>query len=288
VSFSLSDPQHTKGFVSLVGAGPGNPDLLTLRGFKALRQAEVILYDALLDEAFQALFPSEAQAIFVGKRCGDDRGIQNAIHRLLIHHARAGKRVVRLKGGDPFIFGRGGEELLALAAAKIPFEVIPGLSALNGAGAAALIPLTHRGLSREIRIVEGHQLLSEERDWNGLAQFEGTLVVFMGKAILQSLAQRLIEHGAPKNRPLALVENASLPNQVITRIRLGEAAIERIGCTQGPGIAYIGPTAAFPDLLASPDHAFDTEFSYDHLDSLLPRSLSKARASGGRRLRRAG
>lgn len=267
--------------VILLGAGPGAPDLLTLRGLKALREAEVILHDALLDDAFFGLFPGDAEVIDAGKRCGAHQRPQAETTALLIAKAREGKRVVRLKGGDPFLFGRGGEEALALREAGIPVEIIPGVSALQGAAAAAGLPLTHRGLSREIRVLEGHGLLEETRNWFELAASTAmsTLAVFMGTRRIAELADRLLVFGADPALPVALVEAAQCTGQTVTRATLQAAADGLLKpATDGPGLLYLGPTAALD--VASPQDL--------HAPSALPRSEGQGRAPGGRRLRRAG
>ena len=207
----IADPS---GFVSLVGAGPGCPDLITLRGLKALAAAEVILYDALLDPAYAEYFPRQALALSVGKRCGKARVEQSGIHRLMIGHALCGRRVVRLKGGDPLIFGRGGEEAQALEAAGIPFEVIPGVSALQAGAAGAGFPLTYRGVSRRITVLEGHHLPETPAAWRNLVASDGTIAVYMGTRTIQALSQSLLEHGAAPTLPVALVEQAHVrPDQ---------------------------------------------------------------------------
>ncbi|MFN8011908.1 MAG: uroporphyrinogen-III C-methyltransferase [Holophagaceae bacterium] len=281
-----------RGFAWLVGAGPGHPDFLTLRGLRALRGAEVILHDALLDEAFFGLFPGAAQAVFVGKRAGDHALSQTEISALLVAKVREGKKVVRLKGGDPFLFGRGGEEALALREAGLPFEVIPGVSALHGVAGAAGIPLTHRGLSREVRILEGHGLLDEDRDWAELARFRGTLVLFMATGQLARIAQTLLAHGADPAKPVALVEEGCTPRQRTRLATLADAAARRMpSCTDGPGLVVLGPTVALQPLLANPLLFPDLPRSLDphaHPPSRLPQSPRPARPPRRRRERRAG
>ncbi len=271
-----------RGFVSLVGAGPGHPDHLTLRGLRALQAAEVILYDALLDPAYLDIFPAGARALHVGKRCGDHAMTQEAINAALVAEARRGARVVRLKGGDPFLFGRGGEEALALREAGIPFEVIPGLSALNGAAAGAGIPLTHRGLARELRVIEGHGPRSEE-EWAELASFRGTLALFMASRSLPAIAASLLGAGADPRWPVALVENACTGRQRVSRACLGEAALGALPpLTEGPGLGLMGPTVPLHDTLSlqGPSHA--------PAPSPLPRPQGSARPARGGRPRRAG
>jgi uroporphyrin-III C-methyltransferase len=281
-----------RGFAWLVGAGPGHPDFLTLRGLRALEGAEVVLYDALLDEAFFALFPAAAEAVFVGKRAGDHALSQEAINALLVAKVRAGKKVVRLKGGDPYLYGRGGEEALALRTAGLPFEVIPGLSALNGVAGAAGIPLTHRGLAREVRILEGQSLLGEDRDWGELARFQGTLVLFMATGPLARIARRLLAHGADPGTPLALVEDGCTPRQRCRQATLADAAAMRMPSgSDGPGLVVLGPTVALQPLLANPLSFPDPQRSLDshvHPPSRLPQTAGPARPPRRRRERRAG
>jgi len=282
----MSIQRLQRGFVWLVGAGPGHPDFLTLRGLRALQRAEVILYDALLDEAYFELFPAQAEAVFVGKRAGDHALTQAEINALLIAQAREGKKVVRLKGGDPFLFGRGGEEGLALREAGLPFEVVPGVSALNGVAGVAGIPLTHRGLSREVRILEGHGLLNEARDWDEQARFQGTTVLFMATGQLPAIARQLLAHGADPSLPLALVENGCSPRQTVRVATLADAAALRLmPCTDGPGIAYLGPVVALQPLLANPPSFRE---AHDLPPSRLPQTARPARPPRRRRERRAG
>ena len=273
-------PSVRLGFVSLVGAGPGCPDLITVRGLRALQAAQVVLYDALLDPAFAELFP-QALALPVGKRCGKAGRSQTDIHGLMIDQARAGRRVVRLKGGDPLIFGRGGEEAQALEAAGIPFDVIPGVSALQAGAAGAGFPLTHREVSRRVTILEGHHLPDSAAAWRDLVASGGTIAVYMGTRTLQALARTLLDHGASPSLPLALVEQAQGPGQTSTFSTLAHAAAGALHpVTDGPGLLYIGealhhrfhPTQEFPHEPAAP----------------VPGSAREARARGGRRERRAG
>lgn len=237
--------------VSLIGAGPGHPDHLTLRGLRALQAAEVVLYDALLDPAYTALFPPGALWRPVGKRAGGQRTDQADIHREMIAHARAGRRVARLKGGDPFVYGRGGEEALALGRAGIAFEVIAGVSAANGVAAAALIPLTHRGWSREVRLLEG-SLPRGEAQWRELAAFRGTTALYMATRRLAWLGAELLAAGAEPDWPVALVENGGSARQVVSRGTLQDAAAGRLAArTDGPGLVLMGPTVPLGDVLRS-------------------------------------
>ena len=203
--------------VMLVGAGPGDPELLTLKAARALEQAQVVLYDHLVSKEVLKLVPPGADLIYVGKESARHTLPQEAIVELMLRLARSGRPVVRLKGGDPYTFGRGGEEAQALAQAGVPFEVIPGISAAQGAAAYAGIPLTHRDHASSVQYVTGH--LREGRDgslnldWPALARPRQTLVVYMGLASLPILSAQLIHHGVDPEMPAALVEAATLPAQ---------------------------------------------------------------------------
>jgi len=196
------------GRVSLVGAGPGDPDLITLKGQQALADADVVLYDALVDPRLLEHCRSGARVVYVGKHEGSDTFPQAGISRQLIDEARAGFRVVRLKGGDPFIFGRGGEEAQALAEAGIPFEVVPGISAGVGAPAYAGIPLTHRAFTSELVFLMGHERTDGRGvpvDWARHAPGASTLVIFMGRERLPALVRLLIDHGRDPACPVAVI-----------------------------------------------------------------------------------
>ena len=197
-----------KGHVSLVGAGPGDPGLLTRRAIARLRSADLVLYDALVDERVLR-YARKAQRFFVGKRAGRHAMTQPAIHALMVREARRGKHVVRLKGGDPFVFGRGGEEGLALRAAGIPFEVIPGVSSAVAAPALAGIPVTHRGITSAFTVVSGHSPDAYEPVFDALGPGTMTLVVMMGAASRRPIACALVARGWPASTPAALILAAS-------------------------------------------------------------------------------
>jgi uroporphyrinogen III methyltransferase / synthase len=196
------------GRVALVGAGPGDPGLITVRGLALLRRADVVVYDRLVDPRLLDEAPLEAQRIFAGKASGAHALSQERINALLIAHARRGHRVVRLKGGDPFVFGRGGEEAGALAAAGIPFEIVPGVSAAVAVPAYAGIPLTHRGTASSFAVVTGHEDDGKAEtavDWSRLATAVDTLVILMGARSLPRIAAALIDGGRPGDTPVAII-----------------------------------------------------------------------------------
>jgi uroporphyrin-III C-methyltransferase / precorrin-2 dehydrogenase / sirohydrochlorin ferrochelatase len=200
----------------LIGAGPGDPDLLTLRALQLLQQADVILYDRLVPAAVLERARRDAERVFVGKQPGNHT-TQERINELLVHYARLGLRVARLKGGDPFIFGRGGEEIEVLAAHGIPYIVVPGITAALGAAASTNIPLTHRKLAQSVTFVTGHVLDDESLDWSSLARSHQTVVFYMGMGHLAQIVSRLLGAGAPARQPVAVVERATLPEQRVLR-----------------------------------------------------------------------
>ncbi len=204
--------------VTLVGAGPGDPELLTLKAAKALRAARLVLYDHLVGKEVLERVPRRAARIYVGKQAGRHALSQDAIIDLMVSLARAGTPVLRLKGGDPFIFGRGGEEAQALAAHGIPFEVIPGISAAQGAAACAGIPLTHRDHADTLVFVTGHPRCDGAQpgtslDWAMLARPHQTVVIYMGLSALPTICAELMRHGLAPDTPAALIERATLPTQ---------------------------------------------------------------------------
>lgn len=204
--------------VTLVGAGPGDPDLLTLKAARVLREAQVVLYDHLVGTEVLDFVPRQAHRIYVGKQSGCHTLSQEAIIELMLRLARSGRPVVRLKGGDPFIFGRGGEEALALAQAGVPFEVIPGVSAAQGAAASAGIPLTHRDHACTLVMTTGHlrgegDARTLDLDWALLARPRQTVVIYMGLTTLPIICEQLIRHGLAPDTPAAVVERATQPGQ---------------------------------------------------------------------------
>ncbi len=213
------------GFVSLVGAGPGDPGLLTLAGRDRLERAEVVVYDRLIDPSLLDYAPATAERIYAGKSADSKAMTQDEINFLLVERGRAGKRVVRLKGGDPFVFGRGGEEALALATAGVPFEVVPGVTSAVAAPAYTGVPLTHRGLASSFAVVTGHEDDDKPEasvDWRALATSVDTIVVLMGGAALATVASALVEGGRPSDTPCVSVEWGTTTRQRSVAAPLGE------------------------------------------------------------------
>ena len=242
----------SQGKVVLVGAGPGDPELITLRGLRWLRRAEVIVYDqlstpALLDEA-----PEDALRIFAGKSAGRHYLEQSAINAILIHHARRGRLVVRLKGGDPFVFGRGGEEMLACARAGVTVEVVPGVSAAIAVPAAAGIPVTHRGFASSFAVVTGHEDPAKPEsavDWERLATAVDTLVILMGVGTLKRITARLLAAGRSGDTPAAVIHRGTTQAEETVVGTLGDIAARAVRF-EAPAVIVIGEVVAFRFLLA--------------------------------------
>jgi uroporphyrin-III C-methyltransferase len=245
------------GEVWLVGAGPGDPGLLTRRAASALAAADLVLHDALPGRAVLRLVRPGATILPVGKRKGHAPLSQAGINARLIEGARAGLRVVRLKGGDPFLFGRGGEEAQALAAAGIPWRVVPGVTAGTAAPAAAGIPVTHRGTARAVTFVTGHDqagALPDALDWDALARAGGTVVAYMALTRLDEIAVRLLAAGRPPETPVAVVAQASLPGQAVLRTTLGTCTLDaRRAALPTPALVVIGEVAGLAAALLPPD-----------------------------------
>jgi uroporphyrinogen III methyltransferase/synthase len=262
VSHATTDPGHgptgrsgepARGIVHLVGAGPGDPGLLTARALILIAQADVILYDRLIPEHAIDGARADTELIYVGKEGHGPSMGQEEIERLLVEHASAGKRVVRLKGGDPFVFGRGGEEALALRAAGIPFEVVPGVTAGVAAAAYAGIPVTHRDRASAVALITGHEDPGKPAsaiDWPALAAFPGTLVFYMGVRQLPRIAEQLIAGGRPPDEPAAVIERGTLPGQrtvLATLATLAERTHEE--GIRPPSITVVGAVAALRERL---------------------------------------
>ena len=243
----------------LVGAGPGDPELLTRKAERLLRCADAVVYDRLVGTGVLDLVPRGATRIYVGKACGAHRLTQDEINDLLVRLARPGRVVVRLKGGDPFIFGRGCEEAGHLRAHGVPFEVVPGVTAAAGCAAAAGIPLTHRGFATGVRFVTGHCCTDPDLDlnWASLADPDTTLVIYMGLANLAVISARLIEYGLPEVTPAAAIADGTTPGQTVVRTTLGklEHEIRRAGLAApvllviGRVVSALEPAAAAVPLL---------------------------------------
>ena len=238
----------TTGTVYLVGAGPGDPDLLTLRAARLLERAELVVHDGLVDPAVLAMAPPQARLISVAKSRARHTLPQEEINALLVHEALAGRDVVRLKGGDPLIFGRGGEEAETCRAAGVPVEIVPGISAAMGAAAATQIPLTHREDASIVSFVAGQCKGLAEQDWAGLAGKGRTLVIYMGVKTAPQIAEKLIDDGLAPEMPVAVIENACRPEMRVLRGPL--AALPRLverERVKSPALIVIGEVAARGD-----------------------------------------
>jgi uroporphyrin-III C-methyltransferase len=242
------------GSVSIVGAGPGDPELITVRGLARIRSAEVLVYDRLVDPGLLAEAPPAAELIFAGKARGYAALDQGQIEAVLIDRASAGKRVVRLKGGDPYVFGRGGEEVAALVAAGIPVEIVPGISSAISVPASAGIPVTHRELSSSLTIVTGHEDPKKPEsalDWGWLAAAKGTLVILMGLHQLPNISARLIANGKSPDTPAAVIAGGTRPDQrTITAPLRNIAAAVSAAQLVAPALIVIGDVVRFHELLA--------------------------------------
>ena len=250
---ALANPQafNRKGEVYLIGAGPGDPDLLTIRAFRLLQQADLVVHDRLVSKEVMALIKPGTQLLYVGKQRSDHSVPQNEINQLLVDHAKQGKRVARLKGGDPFIFGRGGEEIDTLVEQNIPFQVVPGITAANGCSAYAGIPLTSRGIAQSVQFVTG-QLKdgSIDLNWSELVAPDKTLVFYMGLSTLSVICQSLIDNGMDKTMPIALVEKGTTQSQ-----RLFTSTLENMPqkvaneSIESPSLIIVGKVVSLSDKL---------------------------------------
>lgn len=244
------------GFVHLVGAGPGDPELLTVKAMRLIQQAEVLVYDRLVSAGILELVPESTERIYVGKSSGQHSLPQESINALLVSLAQSGRKVVRLKGGDPYVFGRGSEEALHLLANGIGFEAVPGITSAAGCGASAGIPLTHRGLAHGVRFVTGHCRAGDALDlnWDSLADPDTTLVIYMGTANAEILAEKLIAAGLPPATPAAAIANGTLPNQRTMLTTLANLAADLAAqAFKPPTLIIVGKVVSLaPELSASP------------------------------------
>ena len=242
----------THGLVSIVGAGPGDPELMTLKAARLLAEADVVVYDRLIPDAVLKMIPAGVSRIFAGKSCKQHYMTQQEINELLAELSRSGRRVVRLKGGDPFIFGRGGEEAEFLAHAGLPFEIVPGITSASGGSSYAGIPLTHRGLATSVRFLTGHMQEDDALalNWQSLADEHTTLVVYMGLARLALISDKLIQNGLCSNTPAAAIEQATTGNQrrVITTLACLHEHVTRAALAS-PTLVIIGKVVALAGTL---------------------------------------
>ncbi|MDG3087018.1 uroporphyrinogen-III C-methyltransferase [Vibrio hannami] len=259
----LNRSMFKAGEVALIGAGPGDPELLTIKALNFLQQADVVLYDYLVSDEIMSLVPSDTVLVCVGKRAGHHSVPQEKTNKLLVDFARQGYKVARIKGGDPFVFGRGGEELEVLFDAGISFQVVPGITAAAGATAYAGIPLTHRDYAQSALFVTGH-LKDEDNnlDWSTLARGNQTLVIYMGLMKSKYIQQQLIEHGRASDTPVAIVECGTQSSQKVLKGKLSELS-EIARDAQSPALIVIGEVVKLSEKLSW----FNTESS-EYAESL--------------------
>ncbi|WP_034948506.1 siroheme synthase CysG [Erwinia oleae] len=242
-------PLAHQGEVVLVGAGPGDAGLLTLKGLQQIQQADIVVYDRLVSDEILELVRRDAERIFVGKRAGHHCVPQSEINQILLDQAQRGKRVVRLKGGDPFIFGRGAEELEALLDADIPFSVVPGITAASGCSAYSGIPLTHRDYAQSVRLVTGHVQANGALDWRNLAAEQQTLVFYMGLSQAGEIQRQLIAHGMSATMPVALVERGTSAQQRVVSGSLEQ--LESLATqVESPSLIIVGRVVALRERLS--------------------------------------
>lgn len=241
--------QLASGEVALIGAGPGDPELLTLKALSFLQQADVVLYDYLVSDEIMSLVSSDTILVCVGKRAGHHSVPQHKTNQLLVDFAKQGHKVVRIKGGDPFIFGRGGEELEVLFDAGIKFQVIPGITAAAGATAYAGIPLTHRDYAQSALFVTGHlKAENDDMDWSTLARGNQTLVIYMGLMKSSYIQEQLIEHGRQATTPIAIIERGTQRTQQVFKGQLSDLS-QLAAKAQAPSLIVVGEVVALSDKL---------------------------------------
>lgn len=248
---ALAEWKTPKGEVYLVGAGPGDPELLTLKALRLMQQADVVIYDRLVSPAIMELCRRDATKIYVGKARSNHAVPQEGINALLVEYASKGQRVCRLKGGDPFIFGRGGEEIQELFAAGVPFQVVPGITAASGCSAYAGIPLTHRDYAQSVRFLTGHlKEGSPELPWDELVYQNQTLVLYMGLVGLEKICEKLIEHGQRPDMPVALISKGTTPEQKVVVGTLADIASKvEENHIQAPTLTIIGDVVSLREQL---------------------------------------
>ncbi|GAA5645705.1 uroporphyrinogen-III C-methyltransferase [Vibrio proteolyticus] len=247
---SLVKRQLQPGEVALVGAGPGDAELLTVKALNCLQQADVVLYDYLVSDEIMALVPDDTILVCVGKRAGHHSVPQEKTNQLLVDFARQGHRVVRIKGGDPFVFGRGGEELEVLFEAGIAFQVVPGITAAAGATAYAGIPLTHRDYAQSAMFITGHlKAESDDMDWSTLARGQQTLVIYMGLMKSSYIQQQLLAHGRGADTPIAIIERGTQACQQVFRGQLSQLAQLAQGA-ESPSLIVVGEVVGLADKLS--------------------------------------
>lgn len=240
-----------KGQVYLIGAGPGDPDLLTLKAFRLIQQAEVVIYDRLVSDGVLALLKEDVTKIYVGKQRSDHSVPQEGINQLLVDYAKQGKRIARLKGGDPFVFGRGGEEIEALAEQQIPFQVVPGITAANGCSSYAGIPLTHRDYAQSVQFITGQQKEGKlDLPWEDYVREDKTLVFYMGLSSRSYICEQLMAHGVRPDMPVALVEKGTTQDQRVFVSSVGQLE-ERLAEEEvsSPSLLIVGRVVQLADKL---------------------------------------
>jgi len=259
---------NTKGFVSLVGAGPGDAELMTVKAVRLLQQADVVVFDRLVSADILSLIPAGISRISVGKEVGKHCVPQEQINEIIVNLAKSGRKIVRLKGGDPYMFGRGGEEVLALKEHNIAFEVVPGITAASGCSSYSGIPLTHRGMSRRVQFITGHFNDNKPLDlnWQSIADPDSTLVIYMGLSNLPLAVHSLIDAGLPATTPAAAIQNGTTTSQkrIITTLDQLNDAIQQQHMN-APVMIIIGEVVSLADELDWFQQSLENSFEEDNL-----------------------